>query len=223
MKVFWRLLVFLRPYRSGVIWSFVLAGLAMVMTVAIPYLVGRTCRRHPRRPREPLAARRGDPGGRRAPLRAERIPPARGRARVARGRVRPAQPHVRAPAVARARLLRRAADGAAHVARDRRPPGRPLLPRLRADLHRAVGAHDPDRGRGDARRQPRPRRDHPRAHAVRRVARVRLRHQEPARPRRRCSSGSRSSPPRPRRTCRACGWSRHSPRRSASSRASACP
>ena len=42
MKVFWRLLVFLRPYRSGVIWSFVLAGLAMVMTVAIPYLVGRT-------------------------------------------------------------------------------------------------------------------------------------------------------------------------------------
>ena len=55
-------------------------------------------------------------------------------------------------------------------------------------------AHDRDRGGGDARGQPRARRDHPRAHAVRRLGRVRLRHQEPAGHRRRCSSGSRSSP-----------------------------
>ena len=42
MKVFWRLLSFLAPYRGGVIASFVLAGLAMVTGVLIPYLVGRT-------------------------------------------------------------------------------------------------------------------------------------------------------------------------------------
>jgi ABC-type multidrug transport system fused ATPase/permease subunit len=41
MATFWRLLTFLRPYRSGVIASLVLAVLAMVMTVAIPYLTGR--------------------------------------------------------------------------------------------------------------------------------------------------------------------------------------
>ena len=42
MATFRRLLGFLRPYRTGVIWSFVLAGLAMGMGVLIPYLVGRT-------------------------------------------------------------------------------------------------------------------------------------------------------------------------------------
>jgi ATP-binding cassette subfamily B protein len=42
VKVFRRLLVFLRPYRTGVAWSFLLAGLAMGTTVAIPFLVGRT-------------------------------------------------------------------------------------------------------------------------------------------------------------------------------------
>ncbi len=35
------MLGFLRPYRTGVVWSLVLAGLAMVATVAIPYLSGR--------------------------------------------------------------------------------------------------------------------------------------------------------------------------------------
>ncbi len=42
MQVFWRLLGFLRPYRRGVIASFVLAALAMGATVLIPYLVGVT-------------------------------------------------------------------------------------------------------------------------------------------------------------------------------------
>jgi ATP-binding cassette subfamily B protein len=37
---FRRLLSFLRPYRSGVVWSFVLAAFAMLMGVVIPYLVG---------------------------------------------------------------------------------------------------------------------------------------------------------------------------------------
>src|SRR4051795_1344017 len=37
-----RLLGFLRPYRRGVIWSFVLAAVAMVAGVAIPALVGQT-------------------------------------------------------------------------------------------------------------------------------------------------------------------------------------
>ena len=42
MKTFWRLLDFLRPYRRGVIQSFLLAGAAMGVSVLIPYLVGRT-------------------------------------------------------------------------------------------------------------------------------------------------------------------------------------
>ena len=42
MNTFWRLLGFLRPYRSGVIVSFVLAAAAMGMGVLVPYLVGQT-------------------------------------------------------------------------------------------------------------------------------------------------------------------------------------
>src|SRR5258705_9864343 len=41
MATFRRLLGFLRPYRNGVILSFVLATLSMVARVAIPWLVGR--------------------------------------------------------------------------------------------------------------------------------------------------------------------------------------
>lgn len=41
VTTFVRLLSFLRPYRRGVAWSFVLAALAMVATVAIPWLTGR--------------------------------------------------------------------------------------------------------------------------------------------------------------------------------------
>ena len=41
MTTFRRLLGFLRPYRAGVIWSFALALLAMLGTVAIPFLTGR--------------------------------------------------------------------------------------------------------------------------------------------------------------------------------------
>jgi ATP-binding cassette subfamily B protein len=41
VRSFARLLSFLRPYRAGVVWSFALAAVAMVMTVAIPYLSGR--------------------------------------------------------------------------------------------------------------------------------------------------------------------------------------
>jgi len=42
VKTFVRLLGFLRPYRRGVIVSFVLAAAAMVAGVAIPFLVGQT-------------------------------------------------------------------------------------------------------------------------------------------------------------------------------------
>jgi ABC-type multidrug transport system fused ATPase/permease subunit len=42
MKTFWRLLDFLRPYRRGVLVSFVLAAAAMGVGVLVPYLVGRT-------------------------------------------------------------------------------------------------------------------------------------------------------------------------------------
>src|SRR3954452_3752293 len=41
MRTFSRLLGFLRPYRSGMIWSLVLASLAMVATVALPWLTGQ--------------------------------------------------------------------------------------------------------------------------------------------------------------------------------------
>jgi ABC-type multidrug transport system fused ATPase/permease subunit len=40
MGTFWRLLTFLRPYRKGVIWSFVLAFGALGGTVLIPWLTG---------------------------------------------------------------------------------------------------------------------------------------------------------------------------------------
>src|SRR5918998_1815025 len=42
MRTFWRLLGFLRPYRRGVIVSFVLAAAAMGTGVLVPFLVGRT-------------------------------------------------------------------------------------------------------------------------------------------------------------------------------------
>jgi ATP-binding cassette subfamily B protein len=42
VKVFRRLLGFLRPYRTAVIWSFLLAGVAMGTGVLIPFMVGRT-------------------------------------------------------------------------------------------------------------------------------------------------------------------------------------
>lgn len=41
LHTFGRLLGFLRPYKSGVVWSLVLAAAAMVCTVAIPWLTGR--------------------------------------------------------------------------------------------------------------------------------------------------------------------------------------
>src|SRR3954462_7275948 len=42
LGTFWRLLTFLRPYRRGVIVSFLLAAVAMGTGVLIPFLVGRT-------------------------------------------------------------------------------------------------------------------------------------------------------------------------------------
>jgi ATP-binding cassette subfamily B protein len=41
VRTFLRLIGFLRPYRAGVAWSFGLASLAMVATVALPWLTGR--------------------------------------------------------------------------------------------------------------------------------------------------------------------------------------
>ncbi len=42
LRVFARLLAFLKPYRGGVVASLVLAAAAMGTGVLIPYLVGRT-------------------------------------------------------------------------------------------------------------------------------------------------------------------------------------
>jgi ABC-type multidrug transport system fused ATPase/permease subunit len=41
MRTFTRLLAFLRPYRKGLVWSFLLAALAIGGTVLIPYLTGQ--------------------------------------------------------------------------------------------------------------------------------------------------------------------------------------
>jgi ABC-type multidrug transport system fused ATPase/permease subunit len=41
VDIFGRLLGFLRPYKSGVFWSLLLAALALTCTVAIPWLTGR--------------------------------------------------------------------------------------------------------------------------------------------------------------------------------------
>ncbi len=41
MATFGRLLGFLRPYRTGVVWSGLLAVVALTMTAAIPWLTGR--------------------------------------------------------------------------------------------------------------------------------------------------------------------------------------
>src|SRR4051812_7793307 len=41
MATFRRLLGFLRPYRRGVVWSGLLAVVALTMTAAIPWLTGR--------------------------------------------------------------------------------------------------------------------------------------------------------------------------------------
>ena len=127
-----------------------------------------------------MAARGGGGRGGRAAPRVQRLAPARGRQGLARGRVRPAQPDVRAPALAGARVLRRAADGSAHVALDRRPPGRALLPRLRPHLHPAVRAHDPDRIGRDAGGRPVAGGRVARADAVRDLGGVPLRTPQPA-------------------------------------------
>ena len=127
----------------GRCWSLVLAGLAMVGTVAIPWLTGRAIdddRR--RRPRRAASARARDRRRRRRAARVLGRAAAGGRPRLARRRVRPAQPALRAPAGARARLLRPPADRPADVARDGRPAVGPLLPRLRPRLHRPERADD---------------------------------------------------------------------------------
>src|SRR5690348_9524582 len=41
MRTFGRLLAFLKPYKSGVFWSLLLAAAAMVCTVTIPWLTGQ--------------------------------------------------------------------------------------------------------------------------------------------------------------------------------------
>ena len=65
----------------------------------------------------------------------------------ARRRVRPSRRAVLALPPALIRLLRPQPDGPADVAGDDRPPGRPLLPRLRAHLLRATPGDD-RRGHG---------------------------------------------------------------------------
>ena len=92
MATFWRLLGFLRPYRGGVIVSFVLAAAAMGTGLLVPYLVGHTVNDIRDDGAEPVAARARGGGRGRAAARVQRHPQAGGRARLAGRGVRPAQP-----------------------------------------------------------------------------------------------------------------------------------
>ena len=179
MQTFWRLLGFLRPYRGGVAVSFVLAAAAMGAGVLVPYLVGRTIDEI-RQGGGPLAARPGRDG---AGLLRLAFSVSR---RLVAGRVSLGVEYdlrnriYSAPALARARVLRRPADRPADVALDRGPAGGALLPRLWPHLHPAVGPHDPDRGRRDARGRSPARRRRARSDAVRDLGGLPLRAPQPA-------------------------------------------
>src|SRR5215216_1448469 len=122
MATFVRLLGWLRPYRLGLAVSAVLAAVAMVMTVAIPWLSGRAIDR----------VREGDRSGLTA----------LGIAILGAGALRLALTIVRRLVAGRVSL---------GVARDGRPAVGALLPRLRPDLHAAVRADHPARGGRDDR------------------------------------------------------------------------
>src|ERR1700692_3145691 len=99
MSTFYRLLGFLRPYKRGLVASWLLASLAMVMTVLVPYLTGSAVE----------AIQKGT---------------AHARPNVARDRIRPAHIDLRSSTAAGAELLRPPADRAADVPCHRRPAGR---------------------------------------------------------------------------------------------------
>ena len=192
MKTFRRLLGFLRPYRRGVIWSFVLAA-----------------RRDGRRRRDPVPRRRDD----------RRDPPRRGRQPVAARRSRSSAPGCCGCcfSVARRLVAGRVSLGVEFDLRNRMYAhlqslelaffddqqtgqlmsrstvdlaGGALLPRLRPDLHRPVADHDRDRRRRDARGEPAAGARRPRADAVRRSGPRRATAGSTGPRRRRCSSGS---------------------------------
>ena len=154
MATFVRLLGWLRPYRRGVVWSGLLAAVAMVMTVAIPWLTGRAIDQIQEGDKAGLTDARARRRSPRASLRlgltvARRLVAGRVSLGVELDLRNRMYGHLQALELG---LLRPPADRPAHVARDRRPAGGALLPGLRAGLHPAVGAHHPARRGGDVRR-----------------------------------------------------------------------
>ena len=155
---FFRLLGFLRPYKGTLYLSVGLAIVSQLGSLAFPYLTGKviTAINEDHRSQVPrliaiVLVVGVDQGGVHARAAADL-----GQA-GARGGARPAERDLREARAALVRLLRPAADGPADVARDRRPAGRPLLPRLRPDLllparlHRGRGGRAPLRGLVEAR------------------------------------------------------------------------
>src|SRR5664279_1275739 len=154
MTTFKRLLGFLRPYKRGLTASWALASFAMVLSVLLIIFTGLAVE----------AIRKGTTHAQHHEL-AQR---AHDRHTLL----------VLAIAIATAVLVRWlltyfrrliAGQISLGIARDRRPAGRALLPRLRPRVHPAVRAHDRARGRRDDLHQPRPRADRDGARAVRRV------------------------------------------------------
>ena len=144
-STFTRLLGFLRPYRVSLVVSIVLAAGSQAAQIALIWV---TAARRPGDPAARLARavdlRLDDRRPRRAQGSTDGRPPADLRPAGARRGDGPAQRPVRAARPALVRVLRPSPDRTADVAGDRRPPGRPLLPRLRPDLpvpelpHRAL-------------------------------------------------------------------------------------
>ena len=137
VHTFLRLLSFLKPYTRGAVLSLVLAGLAMAATVAIPWLTGQAIDAIDGGDRDRLRELVLVIGG--VALVRVGLSVAR---RLVAGRVSlGVEVDLRNLVYAHLQSLELGffaghADRPADVARDRRPPERALLPRLRARVHR---------------------------------------------------------------------------------------
>ena len=154
LRTFARLLGFLRPYRWSLVVSIVLAARRRRprsrSSASRQSVIDHAIRPHDEQralgswsPSSPSSGSSRPAHGR---------PPPHLRPAGARRRVRHAQRALRAPPAPLVRLLRPPPDRPAHVARDGRPPDRPLLPRLRAHLLLPARAHDRRRHGGHVRR-----------------------------------------------------------------------
>ena len=195
-----RLLGFLRPYRASLIVSSLARDPLPARGRPRPGADGRRHQRDRRRSRH-TAARPRDRGDRRPRPRSRsaHVRPTHDLGPTgARRRVRPPRRALLALPPPVVRLLRPQPDGPAHVARDDRPAGRALLPRLRAHLLRAARGDDRGRHGRPVRLQLEARVRRARDHADHRGRRLPLQPRLAARPARRPAEARRGRPSSPR-------------------------